>query len=94
MAKGEGRYYPKKVATIAAAKNTQAVGVQNIDVSCMQKNLMHHKKAFPSIEAAFDPAINVAYGATYLTALHRETSSWFTAVKRYHSARPKFHLRY
>ena len=69
-------------------------GVQKIDISCMQKNLMQHKKAFPSIEAAFDPAINVAYGAKYLAALHRETSSWFTAVKRYHSAHPKFHLPY
>ena len=62
MAKGEGRYYPKKAAAIAAAKSLQAEGVRNIDVDCMQINLMHHKKAFPSIEAAFDPAINVAYG--------------------------------
>tara|TARA_B100000161_G_C33284079_1_gene295611 strand:- start:92 stop:496 length:405 start_codon:yes stop_codon:yes gene_type:complete len=69
-------------------------GVQKIDVGCTQINLMHHKKAFPSIEAAFDPAINVAYGAKYLAALHRETSSRFTAVKRYHSAHPKFHLPY
>ena len=84
----------QKAAAIAAAQSTQAEGIQNIDVSCTQKNLMHHKKAFPSIEAAFDPAINVAYGAKYLAALHRETSSWFTAVKRYHSAHPKFHLPY
>ena len=69
-------------------------GVQNIDVGCMQINLMHHKKAFPSIDAAFDPAINVDYGAKYLAALHRETSSWFTTVKRYHSAHPKLHLPY
>ena len=94
MAKGEGRYYPKKAAAIAAAKSLQAEGVRNIDVDCMQINLMHHKKAFPSIKPAFDPAINVAYGAKYLAALHRETSFWFTAVKRYHSARPKFHLPY
>ena len=66
-------------------------GVQ-ILVDCMQINLMHHKKAFPSIDAAFDPAINVDYGAKYLAALHRETSSWFTTVKRYHSAHPNFHL--
>ncbi len=84
----------QKAAAIAAAQSTQAEGIQNIDVSCTQKNLMHHKKAFPSIEAAFDPAINVVYGAKYLAALHRETSSWFTAAKRYHSARPKFHLPY
>ena len=68
--------------------------VQNIDISCMQINLMHHKKAFPSFEAAFDPAINVAYKAKYLAELHRETSSWFTAVKRYDSAHPKCHLPY
>ena len=55
-------YYPKK----------QRQSTENIDVGCT-KNLMHHKKAFPSIEAAFDPAINVAYGAKYLAALHPET---------------------
>ena len=71
MAKGEGRYYPNKAAAIAAAKSLQAEGVQNIKVGYMQINLMHYKKAFPFIGAAFDPAINVAYGAKYLAALHR-----------------------
>ena len=77
---GERRNYPNKAA---ASQRRKACAEHH--VGCMQINLMHHKKAFPSIEAAFDPAINVAYGAKYLAVLHRETSSWFTAVKRYHS---------
>lgn len=94
MAEGEGRFYPSKAAAVTAVTQLRAKGVRNIDVGCMQINLMHHAKAFDSIEQAFDPETNVAYGARYLAALRRETGSWFTAVKRYHSALPKHHLAY
>jgi hypothetical protein len=94
MAEGEGRYFPTKNEAVAAVRELQLRGIRNVDVGCMQVNLMHHGDAFESIEAALEPEINVAYGARYLAALHRETGSWFTAVKRYHSAKPKFHMPY
>lgn len=94
MAEGEGRYYPTKEHAVKAVKEIQARGVRNIDVGCMQINLMHHADAFANLEMAFEPARNVAYAAQYLSALHHETNSWFTAVKRYHSARPRHHLPY
>ena len=49
---------------------------------------MHHPDAFGSLEEAFEPARNVAYGARYLDALKQETSSWDRAVERYHTADP------
>lgn len=94
MAEGKGRYFPSKKHAVAAVKELQQRGVQNIDVGCMQINLMHHGDAFDTIETALDPETNVAYGARYLSALRRETDSWFIAVKRYHSANPKFHMPY
>lgn len=94
MAENEGRYFPSKTAAVTAVNELLARGVKNIDVGCMQINLMHHGDAFDSVETALDPESNVAYGARYLAALYRETDSWFTAVKRYHSAKPKYHLPY
>ena len=54
----------------------------------MQINLMHHPDAFASLDDAFEPTRNVAYGARFLGALKQETSSWERAVERYHTADP------
>jgi hypothetical protein len=94
MAEGEGRYYPDKAAAVRAVEMLLARGIRNADVGCMQINLMHHATAFESLDEAFDPTTNVAYGARYLAALKREFGSWFTAIKRYHSSKPEHHLRY
>jgi hypothetical protein len=55
----------------------------------MQVNLMHHPDAFASLEEAFEPSRNVAYGARFLDALRQETRSWDRAVERYHTADPE-----
>jgi hypothetical protein len=77
-----------KAAALAKVRELQAEGRRNIDVGCMQVNLLHHPNAFPSLEAAFDPERNVEYGARFLSALRAETGSWAKAVARYHSADP------
>ena len=59
----DGRYFPTKAEAIAWVKTLRARGVKNIDVGCMQINLQHHADAFASLEEAFDPVANVAYGA-------------------------------
>ncbi len=85
---GDGRYFASKAEAIAHVERLKAVGERNIDVGCMQINLMHHPDAFASLDEAFEPLGNVAYGARYLSALARETSSWDRAVERYHTADP------
>jgi hypothetical protein len=85
---GIGRYFASKEEAIAHVERLKAAGERNIDMGCMQINLMHHPDAFGSLDEAFEPTRNVAYGARFLRALERETESWARAVERYHTADP------
>ncbi|MDR1910698.1 MAG: hypothetical protein LBQ26_02545, partial [Holosporales bacterium] len=66
---GIGHYFPTKAAAIAAVRRLQARGSRSIDVGCMQINLLHHPKAFKSLQEAFDISQNVAYAAKFLKDL-------------------------
>lgn len=94
MAEGRGRYLPSKAAAVAEVVRLWARGVDNVDVGCMQINLHHHRDAFDTLEEAFDPAANVAYGASFLRSLQIKSGSWVKAVGNYHSATPERHRRY
>jgi hypothetical protein len=94
MAEGKGQYFPTKQEAIAAARAVRARGVRNIDVGCMQINMLYHGDAFADIEEAFDPAANVAYAARFLRELHAQMGSWHEAAGRYHSATPEHNQRY
>ncbi len=83
---GDARYYATKAQAIAGVRRLKARGVRNIDVGCMQINLMYHPKAFANLEAAFDPATNVAYAARYLKELRGKSGSWVSAIASYHSS--------
>jgi hypothetical protein len=85
MAEGNGRYFDSKAEAIAEVERLRARGVRNIDVGCMQINLMYHPDAFANLEAAFDPATNVAYGAALLKSLRQSSGSWSQAIAQYHS---------
>jgi hypothetical protein len=85
MAEGTGRYFDSKAEAIAEVRRLQARGVRNIDVGCMQVNLQYHPDAFANLDAAFDPARNVAYGADLLKSLRQTAGSWSQAVAQYHS---------
>lgn len=85
-AKGEGRFFPSKESAMEATRKLIAQGVGNIDVGCMQINLQYHPRAFPDLDAAFDPATNVGYAANFLAGLRRETGDWQSAVAHYHSS--------
>lgn len=93
-ADGKGQYFPTKGAAIAHVTALRRRGIANIDVGCMQVNLMHHPKAFASLGAAFDPAHNAAYAAAFLAALKRRHNSWRVAVQHYHSATPANRIPY
>jgi soluble lytic murein transglycosylase-like protein len=89
-AEGRGQFFPTKAAAIAEVRALQARGVRSIDVGCMQVNLRHHPDAFPSLEAAFDPATNAAYAARFLTELRSRSGDWQAAAAAYHSHTPEF----
>lgn len=93
-ANGKGHYFSTKSAAIAAVKKLFARGVRNIDVGCMQVNLMHHNKAFKTLEEAFTPKNNIAYATKYFLELKKISNSWSHAVGYYHSKNAKYYKRY
>lgn len=91
---GDGRFYETKAEAMAAVRQLWARGERNIDVGCMQINLWHHADAFASLDEAFDPESNVAYGARFLKDLRDAKRSWSLAVANYHSATPELGQAY
>jgi hypothetical protein len=88
-AEGIGHWYDSKAEAIAAVQALQARGVRSIDVGCMQVNLSFHPEAFASLDMAFDPMTNAAYGAKFLQQLFNQTNAWPLAVAAYHSFTPE-----
>jgi hypothetical protein len=86
---GDGRYYATKPEAIQAVRALLARGQRNIDIGCMQVNLMYHPDAFVDLDEAFDPLANVAYAARFLKDLRDAKHSWSLAVANYHSATPE-----
>ncbi|GHU16324.1 hypothetical protein FACS189472_01120 [Alphaproteobacteria bacterium] len=93
-AEGKSHYCSTKSAAIATVKKIMARGVRNIDVGCMQVNLLHHSKAFKNLEEAFTPKNNVAYAANFLAELRKDAKSWTHAVGYYHSRASKYYKPY
>jgi hypothetical protein len=94
MAEGEGRFLPSKQAAIDEVKKLRARGVRNIDVGCMQVNLLAHPDAFASLDEAFEPRSNVAYAARFLNELYQQDGSWPQAGAHYHSQTPELAAPY
>ena len=85
----ESYFLPDKPTAVATVERLRRQGRRNIDVGCMQVNLMHHPEAFADLDSAFDPDVNADYGAKFLASLRDTTRSWARAVERYHSADPE-----
>jgi tetratricopeptide (TPR) repeat protein len=83
---GKGMYFETKEEAVKATRKLLDEGQRSIDVGCMQVNLRYHPNAFASLDEAFEPATNVAYGAKFLKSLHDLQGSWPNAVERYHSS--------
>ena len=83
---GEGKFFDTKEAAVAEVRALIDQGQRSIDVGCMQVNLRYHPNAFRSLDDAFDPSTNVAYGAQFLKSLHQLQGAWAAAVERYHSS--------
>ena len=91
---GDGKYFPTKAEAIAEVRKLKAAGVNNIDVGCMQVNLMYHPDAFATLDEAFEPATNIGYAARFLTGLYEATSQWLKAASYYHSQTPSLAAEY
>ena len=85
---GAGRFFATKAEAVAEVRRLREAGVRNIDVGCMQVNLMHHPDAFASLDEAFEPETNVAYAGRFLKSLYDSANHWRTAAAWYHSQTP------
>jgi len=85
---GQDQVFQTKADAVAATQALLAQGVRSIDVGCVQVNLMWHPNAFASLDEAFEPESNVAYGGRFLRALYVELGSWDSAAGAYHSQTP------
>ncbi len=93
-AQGRPYYFDTKAEAVRFTRNLLKNGIRSIDVGCMQVNLRYHPNAFENLQAAFDPATNVAYAADFLLRLHRRLGTWPDAVSHYHSGEPSRHRPY
>ncbi len=87
-AEGVGHFYQSKAEAVTAVEDFRAHGVRSMDVGCMQVNLQYHPEAFATLDQAFDPITNAAYGAHFLQQLYAQTNAWPLAVAAYHSFTP------
>lgn len=93
-ANGRSYFLNSKDEAIRNVRKLQASGVNAIDVGCMQVNLLHHPKAFKSLDEAFDPGSNIEYAAKFLKSLYLKNNSWEKAVCHYHSQNRKRYQQY
>jgi hypothetical protein len=91
---GKSYFFSTKSAAVAAVKRFMGRGKRNIDVGCMQINLLHHSNAFRTLEEAFTPKYNVDYAARFLLELKSSYNSWTHAVGYYHSKAAKYYKPY
>jgi soluble lytic murein transglycosylase-like protein len=83
---GKGYFFDSKREAVAFVRGEMLKGKESIDVGCMQINLKHHPDAFRNLEQAFDPAANIAYGASFLRSKYDALKDWHKAIAHYHSA--------
>ena len=51
-------------------------------------------ESFPILKHAFDPRMNVAYGAEFLKSKHVQLGCWHKAIAHYHSATHSLGFKY
>lgn len=83
--KGRGYHFNNRDEAIEFAQAEIKAGNKSIDIGCMQINLKYHPDAFDSIEQAFSPRQNIAYGAKFLKDNYSQAGSWKEAIGHYHS---------
>ncbi len=84
----QGHYFNTKKEAVAFVRELRTDGRRSIDVGCMQINLLHHPRAFTSVEEGFNPEQNIRYAASFLKDLAQTSKSWEEAVAKYHTQNP------
>lgn len=84
----KGHYFNSEQEAAEFVREIRADGRRSIDVGCMQINLLHHPRAFTSVDEGFDPEANIRYAATFLKDLAATSRSWEEAVAKYHTQNP------
>lgn len=69
-------------------------GITNIDIGLAQVNYKWHHHNFTSLEDMLSPEVNIKYAAELLAKLKQDYGDWQTAIRLYHSARPKYYRQY
>ncbi len=87
-ADGEALFFDTRDAAVAETARRLARGAKFVDIGCMQVDLRLHPSAFPTLQAAFNPAANADYAARLLIALRGARPNWQAAAGLYHSATP------
>lgn len=91
---GKSHYFDNKEEAVDFVNEMNKRGFKNIDVGCMQINLLAHGKRFSSIEDALDPETNILYAAKLIKSFKKRFGSWEKAIKYYHTANPLYHEEY
>ncbi len=91
---GKGYWFKSYEEALAFAKASLAEGRTSFDVGCVQINYRWHGRAFPSIEAMFDPEWTATYAAQFLRTLYEERGDWSAAAGAYHSLTPELARKY
>ena len=84
----KGHYFATEQEAVDFVREIRTDGRRSIDVGCMQINLLHHPRAFTSVDEGFDPAANIRYAAKFLKGLATTSRSWEEAVAKYHTQNP------
>ena len=91
---GQGYWFKTYEEALAFARQSLAEGRTSFDVGCVQINYRWHGRAFPSLEAMFDPEWTATYGAQFLRTLYEERGDWSAAAGAYHSLTPELARKY
>lgn len=91
---GKGYWFESYEEALAFARQSVAEGRTSFDVGCVQINYRWHGRAFPSLEAMFDPEWTATYAAQFLRTLYEERGDWSAAAGAYHSLTPELAQKY
>ena len=84
----KGHYFNSEQEAVEFVRELRTEGHRSIDVGCMQINLLHHPRAFTSVDEGFDAEANIRYAAGFLKNLALTSTSWEEAVAKYHTQNP------
>lgn len=77
--------FPNMEEAATFLKNAMKSAQKNVDVGCMQVNMLYHGKYFATMEDALDPENNIAYATRYHLRMRAKGANWTEATAFYHN---------